>query len=55
MEAGLTTFDTADIYGPSESILGQFRQTWEGRKPTGAPSPEARLKHLSMRIAKNNA
>ncbi len=29
---GLTTFDTADIYGPSEAILGKFRQQWENRK-----------------------
>lgn len=42
MSAGLTTFDTADIYGPSESILGQFRQTWEGKKAAGAPAPEVR-------------
>lgn len=42
MNAGLTTFDTADIYGPSESILGQFRGAWEGKKPAGAGSPEAR-------------
>jgi hypothetical protein len=40
MSAGLTTFDTADIYGPSESILGQFRQAWEGKKAAGAPPPE---------------
>lgn len=26
---GLTTFDTADIYGPSERILGAFRERWE--------------------------
>eukprot|EP00747_Dinoflagellata_sp_TGD_P016864 gnl/TRDRNA2_/TRDRNA2_125424_c0_seq1.p1 gnl/TRDRNA2_/TRDRNA2_125424_c0~~gnl/TRDRNA2_/TRDRNA2_125424_c0_seq1.p1 ORF type:complete len:392 (+),score=69.33 gnl/TRDRNA2_/TRDRNA2_125424_c0_seq1:3-1178(+) len=25
-DAGFTTFDTADIYGPSESIIGEFRQ-----------------------------
>ncbi|CAM6041647.1 unnamed protein product [Sphagnum compactum] len=29
---GLTTFDTADIYGPSEAILGKFREQWENRK-----------------------
>lgn len=34
-EAGLTTFDTADIYGPSEEILGQFAAAWaaSGRPP----------------------
>lgn len=26
--AGLTTFDSADIYGPSERILGEFQRTW---------------------------
>ena len=26
-EAGFTTFDTADIYGRSESVLGQLRET----------------------------
>ncbi|KAG0591614.1 hypothetical protein KC19_1G188300 [Ceratodon purpureus] len=26
--SGLTSFDTADIYGPSESILGAFRERW---------------------------
>eukprot|EP00775_Hariotina_reticulata_P010900 gene10900-11054_t len=33
-EAGLTSFDTADIYGPSEGILGEFQQRWsEAGKP----------------------
>ncbi|CAD7701771.1 unnamed protein product [Ostreobium quekettii] len=34
-EAGFTTFDTADIYGPSESILGKFQEQWaaSGRPP----------------------
>jgi len=27
-EANFTTFDTADIYGPSEGILGQFRSSY---------------------------
>ena len=33
--AGFTTFDTADIYGPSEKILGDFSSQWreEGHKP----------------------
>lgn len=26
--SGLTSFDTADIYGPSESVLGAFREQW---------------------------
>lgn len=29
---GLTSFDTADIYGPSERILGVFRERWEEKK-----------------------
>uniref|UniRef100_A0A383V713 NADP-dependent oxidoreductase domain-containing protein n=1 Tax=Tetradesmus obliquus TaxID=3088 RepID=A0A383V713_TETOB len=34
-EAGFTTFDTADIYGPSEGILGQFSSSWKdaGKQP----------------------
>ena len=28
--AGFTAFDTADIYGPSESILGEFRAAYDG-------------------------
>lgn len=34
-EAGFTTFDTADIYGPSEEILGQLQSKWttSGHKP----------------------
>lgn len=31
-QSGLTTFDTADIYGPSERILGAFRERWEDRE-----------------------
>ncbi|GMH32447.1 hypothetical protein BSKO_00281 [Bryopsis sp. KO-2023] len=33
--AGFTTFDTADIYGPSERILGKFQQDWreQGNEP----------------------
>ena len=30
--SGLTSFDTADIYGPSESILGAFREQWLRKK-----------------------
>lgn len=29
-DAGFTAFDTADIYGPSESILGEFRAAYSG-------------------------
>lgn len=33
--AGFTTFDTADIYGPSEGILGEFQFSWaeQGNAP----------------------
>jgi len=30
-EAGFTAFDTADIYGPSESLLGRFRSLYASR------------------------
>lgn len=32
-EAGFTAFDTADIYGPSETILGDFRRQWVASHP----------------------
>jgi len=32
--ANFTAFDTADIYGPSESILGDFRRRWVAANPT---------------------
>jgi len=32
-DAGFTAFDTADIYGPSESILGDFRAAYAGTAP----------------------
>ena len=35
-EAGFTAFDTADIYGPSERILGEFRKKWVSAHPDGA-------------------
>lgn len=31
--AGFTTFDTADIYGPSEQILGRFQDQWTQEQP----------------------
>jgi aryl-alcohol dehydrogenase-like predicted oxidoreductase len=55
-KAGYTTFDSADIYGPSERLLGQFEAAWTsaGNPPLqlltkyvpnifqgGAPSPAA--------------
>lgn len=35
--AGFTAFDTADIYGPSESILGKFRKQWVSEQPAAHP------------------
>lgn len=31
--AGFTSFDTADIYGPSEAILGEFQKRWLKENP----------------------
>jgi len=36
-EAGFTAFDTADIYGPSESILGKFNKQWVSKHPDVQP------------------
>jgi len=36
-EAGFTAFDTADIYGASESILGEFRKQWVATHPAAQP------------------
>lgn len=36
-EAGFTAFDTADIYGPSEGILGDFRARYVEAHPNAAP------------------
>jgi aryl-alcohol dehydrogenase-like predicted oxidoreductase len=43
--AGLTTFDTADIYGPSEAVIGEFRAAWAARNPQ-APAPEVFTKYV---------
>lgn len=42
-EAGLTTFDTADIYGPSEEILGAFQSAWRAE---GKPSVQVLTKYV---------
>lgn len=39
---GLTTFDTADIYGPSEETLGKFREQWE-KERTEKGFPEVQI------------
>lgn len=36
-EKGFDTFDTADIYGPSEKILGDFRKQWVASNPAAPP------------------
>ncbi|GLJ46515.1 hypothetical protein SUGI_0980260 [Cryptomeria japonica] len=42
---GLNTFDTADIYGPSEEILGRFRNQWEtnNKKNPQIPLPQVHI------------
>jgi aryl-alcohol dehydrogenase-like predicted oxidoreductase len=42
---GFTTFDTADIYGPSESTLGAFREAWAAKHPD-AKAPEVFTKFV---------
>lgn len=37
VEAGFDTFDTADIYGPSEAILGDLRRNWVKAHPSASP------------------
>lgn len=32
MRAGITTFDTADVYGPSEAIIGQYLRLFPNRR-----------------------
>lgn len=45
-EAGYTTFDTADIYGPSEGILGEFNAAWS---QAGKPPVQVRETRLRRR------
>ncbi|KAK9821998.1 hypothetical protein WJX81_006467 [Elliptochloris bilobata] len=40
VEAGITTFDTADIYGPSESLIGDYLE----RKGRGEPAVQVLTK-----------
>eukprot|EP01025_Chloroclados_australasicus_P004124 TRINITY_DN10993_c0_g2_i1.p1 TRINITY_DN10993_c0_g2~~TRINITY_DN10993_c0_g2_i1.p1 ORF type:complete len:404 (+),score=26.09 TRINITY_DN10993_c0_g2_i1:86-1213(+) len=42
-DAGFTTFDTADIYGPSEGILGEFVSKC---RQDGKPTPEIFTKYV---------
>mmetsp|Transcript_20955 Transcript_20955/g.45854 ORF Transcript_20955/g.45854 Transcript_20955/m.45854 type:complete len:370 (+) Transcript_20955:26-1135(+) len=42
-EAGFTTFDTADIYGPSEQILGEFQKSW---RDSGKPPVQVFTKYV---------
>lgn len=44
--SGLTSFDTADIYGPSESILGGFREKWLQEKQQNDGSRDVQAWHL---------
>ena len=45
MAAGLTTLDTADIYGPSEAIIGACREALMEANPGSAP-PEVFTKYV---------
>lgn len=44
--AGFTAFDTADIYGPSEEILGDFRRRWTAEM-SGSPPPRFFTKYVT--------
>jgi len=37
VDAGLTTFDAADHYGPAEDLLGEFRRRWMKERGTEPP------------------
>lgn len=43
--AGLMSVDTADIYGPSEQVVGQFVRAWAARG--GRPAPVVCTKYVS--------
>lgn len=43
--SGLTSFDTADIYGPSESILGAFREQWMNNKQENDGLRDVQARH----------
>ena len=42
-EAGITTMDTADIYGPSESIVGQFVKEELAKNTQPPPMPNTKF------------
>ena len=45
-EAGLTTWDMADIYGPAEEFLGQFRKRLTGKGQTELAKIQALTKFV---------
>ena len=45
VKAGFTAFDTADIYGPSEEILGKLRREIAGS--SGGPLPRFFTKYVT--------
>jgi diketogulonate reductase-like aldo/keto reductase len=47
-EAGYTTFDTADIYGPSERVLGLFRSRYAEKY--GAEEAAAKLRFFTKYV-----
>lgn len=44
-EAGITSIDTADIYGPSERLVGEYVQSLKAEERAGV---QASHKHLSL-------
>ncbi|XP_018544443.1 L-glyceraldehyde 3-phosphate reductase [Lates calcarifer] len=47
VDAGLTTFDMADIYGPAEEIFGQFNSQLKSRSSeTAAPALQSLTKYV---------
>ena len=42
-EAGITTLDTADIYGPSEKIVGMFMEEQLAKKTQPSPVPNTKF------------
>lgn len=41
VDAGFTTWDLADHYGPAEDFIGQFRQQWTARRGETTPAIQA--------------
>lgn len=48
--AGFTAFDTADIYGPSEEILGSFRRHWEEERESSKVDSTGSLRFFTKYV-----